>query len=51
MKRRGYSLDRTLMLDDTPQKLERNYGNHLRISPFEGDPDDSELANVVPFLD
>lgn len=39
------------MLDDTPQKLERNYGNHLRISPFEGDPDDSELANVVPFLD
>ena len=51
LKRRGYSLERVLMIDDTAQKLERNYGNHLEVRPFEGDPDDSELADVLPFLD
>ena len=50
VRRRGYSLERVVMIDDSPEKLERNYGNHLRIAPFEGDPDDRELLAVLPFL-
>ncbi len=38
------------MIDDTPEKLERNYGNHVRIRPFEGQADDTELRDLIPFL-
>lgn len=50
VKRRGFDLDRILMVDDSPEKLARNYGNHLWLAPFEGQADDRELADVVPFL-
>jgi RNA polymerase II subunit A small phosphatase-like protein len=38
------------MIDDTPQKLERHYGNLIRVSPFEGDSSDNELRNLLPYL-
>jgi RNA polymerase II subunit A small phosphatase-like protein len=50
VKRRGYALERVLVIDDSPEKLERNFGNHLRIAPFEGDPADRELLDLLPFL-
>ena len=51
VKRRGYDLERVLMIDDTPRKLSRNYGNHLRIRAFEGDAGDRELSAVLPYLE
>ncbi len=48
--RLGYSLERILMVDDSPEKLERNYGNHIRIKPFEGDPTDAELPILATYL-
>lgn len=50
VQRRGYDLSRTLMVDDTPSKLERNYGNAVYISSFEGDPADRELQRLGPYL-
>jgi RNA polymerase II subunit A small phosphatase-like protein len=50
VRRKGYVLDRVLMIDDSPEKLGRNYGNHLQLRPFEGNPNDSEFLNVLPFL-
>lgn len=50
VKRRGYDLDRVLVLDDSPEKHVKNYGNLVRIRPYEGvDPDD-ELLRVLSFL-
>lgn len=51
IKRLGISLDRVLMVDDSPEKLERNYGNHVWIRPFEGDPEDSELPPLARYLE
>ncbi|MEM8640250.1 MAG: HAD family hydrolase [Cyanobacteria bacterium P01_G01_bin.54] len=51
VKRRGFNLDRVLMIDDTPQKLEKNYGNLIQVRPFEGDRSDTELRDLLPFLD
>lgn len=51
VKRAGHRLERVLMLDDTPSKLERQYGNLLPVRPFTGDPDDTELRDVLPFLE
>lgn len=51
LKRKGYDLSQVIMLDDTPRKLARHYGNLLRIKMFEGDPVDHELSLIIPFLD
>ena len=46
----GYDLRRVLMIDDSPEKLSQHYGNHLRVRPFTGDPADTELRDLLPFL-
>jgi TFIIF-interacting CTD phosphatase-like protein len=46
----GFPLEQILMVDDSPEKLERHYGNHIRIPPFEGDPDDVELLALADYL-
>jgi RNA polymerase II subunit A small phosphatase-like protein len=51
VKRKGFPLERVLVIDDSPEKLRRHYGNRLPVSPFEGNEDDRELADVLPFLD
>lgn len=51
MKKMGFDLDRVIALYDSPEKLQRNYGNLLRIAPFYGDPSDRELLCVMPFLE
>ena len=49
--RKGFDLARVLIIDDSPEKVRRHYGNHLRLRPFEGQKDDRELLDVLPFLD
>ena len=50
VKKKGYSLDKTIMVDDTPAKLVRNYGNLVRVNPFEGNPRDRELLGLQKYL-
>lgn len=50
VRRRGYSLNDVLIIDDTPSNLERNYGNHIRVTPFFGDPSDRELEGLRRYL-
>jgi len=51
IKRIGYALERVIVIDDTAKKHERNYGNLVRVSPFEGQPEDDELAYLIRYLD
>lgn len=50
VRRRGYDLERVLIVDDSPETARRNYGNLLQVAAFEGQADDRELADVIPFL-
>jgi len=50
VKRLGYSLDRILFIDDTPDKMARNYGNAIYVTPFEGDDEDNELEQLFEYL-
>ncbi len=50
LKRKGYSLDQILMVDDTPAKLVYNYGNAIYIKPFTGLPTDQELPKLAQYL-
>ena len=51
LKRAGYSLESVLVVDDSPEKHARNYGNLIPVRPFVGDVNDSELRELLPFLD
>lgn len=50
LKRKGYALERVIGVDDTPRKYERSYGNLVRVSMFEGEPDD-ELLALMAYLE
>ncbi len=50
VKKKGYNLNQILVIDDTPKKLSRNYGNHIKIKPFVGDPNDQELLLLEKYL-
>ncbi len=51
LRRKGIDLNRVLMVDDSPEKHTRNYGNLVLVRPFEGDPGDHELALLAPYLE
>ncbi len=50
VKRLGYSLDQVLIVDDSPEKVTRNYGNFIWVTPYEGSPADDELAALAIYL-
>ena len=39
-----------LIVDDTPKKVERNFGNAIYAKPYFGDPEDSELRDLSRYL-
>lgn len=51
VKRLGYLLERVLVIDDSPEKIQRNFGNLLRVSTYLGATDDDELKLLLPFLE
>ncbi|MHA2280150.1 MAG: HAD family hydrolase [Promethearchaeota archaeon] len=51
VRRTGYKKERILIVDDTPDKSERNYGNAIFIPPFEGNLDDRYLYMLIEYLD
>ena len=51
LKRKGYHLEEIIMVDDTPRKLERNYGNLVRVIEWLGDQNDQELLLLIQYLD
>ncbi len=50
VKPRGFLLADMIILDDTPQKLVRNYGNLVRVTEWLGDRGDRELAYIQALL-
>lgn len=50
LKRRGYALEHIVVVDDSPEKLSRNYGNLVRVNPFFGDAGDEELVLLEKYL-
>ncbi|WP_375434103.1 NIF family HAD-type phosphatase [uncultured Hymenobacter sp.] len=49
LRRRGYDLNRVLIVDDTPAKAKRNYGNAIYPNEYHGQPDD-ELLLLLSYL-
>lgn len=49
-RRLGFSLESIVVIDDSPEKLKRNYGNTIYVTPFMGDPLDQELRKLQTYL-
>lgn len=45
------SLEQILIIDDSPKKLDRHYGNLISVLPFKGSLQDTELRDILPFLE
>jgi RNA polymerase II subunit A small phosphatase-like protein len=43
----GFAPDEIIMIDDSPEKLQRQPARHLCLSPFTGDPLDRDLVSVI----
>jgi len=43
----GFAADEIIMIDDSPEKLQRQPTRHLCLSAFTGDPLDTELLGVI----
>lgn len=50
LKPLGIPLERVLIVDDSFEKAQRNYGNWVPVHPYEGDAEDRELGRLFPFL-
>ena len=50
VRRRGFSLSQTLIGDDTPAKVQQNYGNAIYIKPYLGSAEEEELSYVLSYL-
>lgn len=50
VKKRGYPLNRVLIVDDTPGKARRNYGNVIYPREYLGDAADDELTHLLAYL-
>ncbi|MBU6451144.1 MAG: phosphoprotein phosphatase [Cyanobacteria bacterium REEB67] len=49
--KRGFDLQRMLIVDDSPEKCVANYGNAVYIKEFNGEPEDEELLHLAAYLE
>lgn len=50
LKKRGYSLEAVIAVDDSPEKWRQSYGNLVQVAPFHGAEDDTELTSLTLYL-
>ncbi|HPF52203.1 MAG TPA: HAD family hydrolase [Draconibacterium sp.] len=50
VKQLGFTLEKMLIVDDSPDKLIDNYGNAIYIKEFKGDLTDNELLHLEKYL-
>jgi TFIIF-interacting CTD phosphatase-like protein len=50
LRRYGYELDRVVVIDDSPEKHMRNYGNLIRVVPWFGEPGDNQLEHLAEYV-
>ena len=51
VKRKGYELERILIIDDSPHKSKLNFGNAIYPKSYKGDANDDELLKLIKYLE
>jgi carboxy-terminal domain RNA polymerase II polypeptide A small phosphatase len=50
VRHRGFDLDRVLILEDEPRKVQRSFGNAIYVRPYLGAAEDQELPKLAAYL-
>ncbi|MCZ8214983.1 MAG: HAD family hydrolase [Cyclobacteriaceae bacterium] len=50
LKKKGFQLEKILIVDDSPEKSKNNFGNAIYIKEFKGEIADRELAKLFDYL-
>jgi TFIIF-interacting CTD phosphatase-like protein len=50
LKKKGYSLKKILVIDDTPETFVDNYGNAIQVRKYKGEQEDDELLMLLKYL-
>tara|TARA_R110002012_G_scaffold252242_2_gene431221 strand:- start:1604 stop:2167 length:564 start_codon:yes stop_codon:yes gene_type:complete len=50
IKKQGFRLEKSLIVDDSPEKTRDNFGNAIYVKPYEGNLKDNELTLLSEFL-
>ena len=50
VKKQGFRLEKSLIVDDSPEKTRDNFGNAIYVQPYEGNLKDNELTLLAEFL-
>jgi RNA polymerase II subunit A small phosphatase-like protein len=51
VRKTGHPIEQILMIDDSKEKVERNYGNAIIVNEFTGQQDDDELKELLRYLE
>lgn len=51
IKKKGFDLERVLILEDEPRKVNRHFGNAIFVRPYLGALDDNELPKLASYLE
>ena len=51
VKRKGYGLERILIIDDSPHKSKLNYGNAIYPKSYKGELEDNELLILIDYIE
>ncbi|OGF63794.1 MAG: hypothetical protein A2Y62_09175 [Candidatus Fischerbacteria bacterium RBG_13_37_8] len=51
VKRKGYSLQDVIVIENNPSNISRQYANVIPVISFIGDPSDNELLQLMTYLD
>ena len=50
LKKQGYPIEKIIMVDDSREKVQRNYGNAVIIKGYTGEREDDELPVLLEYL-
>jgi RNA polymerase II subunit A small phosphatase-like protein len=50
LKKKGFLLEKILIVDDSPEKARSNFGNAIYVKAFIGDQNDTELESLHSYL-
>jgi TFIIF-interacting CTD phosphatase-like protein len=50
LKKKGFRIEKIIIVDDSPEKAKNNFGNAIYIKEFKGDTADKELVTLHDYL-
>lgn len=51
LKKKGYKIEKIIVIEDSRQAVQRNYGNAIIVQEYQGETNDDELLKLLRYLE